>query len=302
MRGYIANTDHSWFDYLATRSDPEVNFWTPSARPFKVVSTGEPVIFRLKSPRHAIGGFGILERFTTLPDWYAWETFREANGVRSYPALEARLHAIRSRNDIEGPRTIGCLVLAQPVFLPKHLWVDVPRDWKKNIVSGKGYDLEAGEGARVWRELLDRAPLVPAHEPLLAAEPRYGTPRTVTPRLGQAGFRVAVLDAYGRACAVTGEHSLPVLEAAHIRPFAEGGAHDPSNGLLLRSDVHKLFDRGYVTVTPDGAFRVSPKLREHYDNGKAYYAQDGRPVALPPEGTAADRELLAWHGRERFLA
>jgi predicted restriction endonuclease len=62
---------------------------------------------------------------------------------------------------------------------------------------------------------------------------------------------VAVTDAYGRSCAVTREHSLPVLEAAHIRPCAQAGAHDVRNGLLLRSDLHRLFDIGYVTVTPD---------------------------------------------------
>ncbi len=60
--------------------------------------------------------------------------------------------------------------------------------------------------------------------------PRYGTPATYLPRLGQGIFRVQVLDAYGRACAVTGEHSLPVLDAAHIRPYGQGGEHVPSQG------------------------------------------------------------------------
>ncbi len=302
MRGYIANTDHDWFDFLSARNDLDVNFWTPSARPFKVVEAGEPVIFRLKSPRNAIGGFGILERFTTLPDWYAWETFGQANGVRSYHELQARLAGIRARNRIEGPRTIGCLVLAQPVFLPREQWVDLPRDWARNIVSGKGYDLAQGEGQRVWQQLLSRAPLAPANGPLLVAEARYGAPRPVAPRLGQAGFRVAVLDAYDRACAVTHEHSLPVLEAAHIRPFAEGGEHSAKNGLLLRSDVHKLFDRGYVTITAAGEFRVSPMLKKHFDNGKAYYALDGQLAALPPDDVGPDRSLLEWHQRKRFLA
>ena len=59
-----------------------------------------------------------------------------------------------------------------------------------------------------------------------------------------------VTDAYQRKCAVTGERTLPALEAAHIKPFAEGGSHNPQNGLLLRRDIHALFDGGYVTVTP----------------------------------------------------
>ncbi len=52
---------------------------------------------------------------------------------------------------------------------------------------------------------------------------------------------------YTRRCAVTKERTLPALDAAHIRPYREGGKHEPPNGLLLRSDIHRLFDKGYVT-------------------------------------------------------
>ena len=48
-----------------------------------------------------------------------------------------------------------------------------------------------------------------------------------------------------------------MLEAAHISPYAEGGKHTLSNGLLLRSDLHTLFDLGYLTVEPsDMTIRV----------------------------------------------
>jgi len=71
---------------------------------------------------------------------------------------------------------------------------------------------------------------------------RYGTPKTVQLRLGQGTFRIAVTSAYG-ACAVSGEHSLPALEAAHVRPYADGGGHALPNGLLLRADIHRLVRR-----------------------------------------------------------
>jgi len=71
---------------------------------------------------------------------------------------------------------------------------------------------------------------------------RYGVPQTVQPRLGQGTFRIAVTSAYC-ACAVSGEHSLPALEAAHVRPYADGGAHTLPNGLLLRADIHCLVRR-----------------------------------------------------------
>jgi putative restriction endonuclease len=299
VRGYIANTDHDWFDFLAGRDEDEVNFWTPSARAFRALKPGEPLLFRLKSPRHVLGGFGLFSRYTTLPDWYAWETFRQGNGVASFAELDARLQAIRRRNDIDGPRHIGCILLTQPVFLPRDLWVRLPSDWSKNIVSGKGYDLARGEGARAWQELLNAARLVHPAAPL-TAEPRFAEATTLR-RLGQRGFRVAVLDAYGRACAVTREHSLPVLEAAHIRPYAEGGEHSVANGLLLRSDIHRLYDRGYVTVSGEGAFQVSPRLRSDFDNGKVYYALDGQLAELPDPPNGPDRELLDWHARRVFL-
>ena len=81
-------------------------------------------------------------------------------------------------------------------------------------------------------------------------------------RLGQGAFRIVVTDTYDRRCALTGERTLPVLEAAHIKPYSSGGAHDITNGLLLRSDLHTLFDRGYLTVTPEYRLEVSRRIRE----------------------------------------
>ena len=95
-------------------------------------------------------------------------------------------------------------------------------------MSGRTYDLSAGEGQRLWTACLERAAARPVASVGWAAEAlddqRAGRPIMITPRLGQASFRLAVLDAYGQQCAVTTEHSLPVIEAAHIRPWAAGGA------------------------------------------------------------------------------
>jgi len=75
------------------------------------------------------------------------------------------------------------------------------------------------------------------------------------------------------------------------------GSHGVGNCLLLRADLHTLFDRGYITVTPDLAVRVSQKIREEFENGRDYYALAGRTVATPQPGFAPPRrELLEWHG------
>lgn len=110
-----------------------------------------------------------------------------------------------------------------------------------------------------------------------------------------------VTDIYRRRCAITNERTLPALEAAHIRPYADGGSHEASNGLLLRRDVHSLFDAGYVTVTPELRFEVSRRIREEFDNGKHYYALHGQEIAKPDDPKLMpERAALAWHNEQRF--
>jgi putative restriction endonuclease len=110
-------------------------------------------------------------------------------------------------------------------------------------------------------------------------------------------FRVEVIDAYSRRCAITGEKTLPALEAGHIRPYAKEGPHEIRNGLLLRSDLHNLFDQGYLTVTVDYRVEVSRRIREEFENGRHYYELQGQRLAVVPE-RESDRpapEFLGWH-------
>jgi len=310
MTGYIANTHADWFDFLARRSRwDEVNFWSPSDYFAFRGEPGSPFFFRLNAPRNAIGGFGFVSGFARLPEWLAWECFGDGNGAATFAEMQGRLNAIRDRNKIAVGREltqIGCTILASAVFFPRDQWVRQPSDWGKQNLRYKTYDLTAGEGKRVWQECRERASAfapevlaeMPVQEP---AGKRYGAPTLVVPRLGQGTFRVAVTEAYERACAVTGEHSLPALEAAHIKPYADDGPHVVSNGLLLRSDLHRLFDRGYVTVTPDYRMEVSAQLKSHFSNGKTYYPFHGAKITVPRSiGLRPDPELLRWHN-ERFL-
>ncbi len=205
-------------------------------------------------------------------------------------------------------RRVGCIMVSQPVFFADGDWVEQPAGWAPNTVSGAGYDLAQGEGRRIWEQCLERAaraaplPMIAvAHDRAIDDSPRFGAPQLVRPRLGQGTFRVAVTQAYHGACAVSGEHSLPVLEAAHIKPYTADGPHDVPNGLLLRADIHRLYDGGYVTVTPEHRFEVSRRLREEWENGKVYYDLQGKEIALP--GRRADHpdaELLRWHNENVF--
>ena len=312
MRLFVANTDAAWAAFLAREPGlDEANFWRPSGQAgFKALGFGEPLVFKLKKAHgHAIVGFGLFAAFRRMSVAEAWGAFGRANGTATRDEMWARVarYAFGRAAPYDPRHAVGCLLLASPVFFPPEMWVDGPSDWADQTVVGKTYDAATGEGRRIWRDCLDRAALVaPALDVsagVVVAEPgeRYGAATLVRPRLGQQTFRYAVEAAYGQ-CAVTGEHSRPALDAAHIVPFARDGLHDVCNGILLRADVHRLFDAGYVTVTPDYRFRVGDQLRADFSNGRSYYPLDGQRIALPADPRfRPDPALLERHGAETFL-
>lgn len=312
MRGTVANTDRGWYEFLRGRPDlSEVNFWSPSPRRAFRGDPFTPFFFRLKSPVHAIGGFAFFVRWERLPVWLAWEAFGAGNGVDSLEDLQKRLADLRERiryDAPDGPDEIGCTILLDPVLFPEDLWVPVPDSWKVRTQAYRFYDLDRGEGKELWdrcrqaaRELSEAAYAWP--RPALDRAARYGSPQIVLPRLGQGTFRIATMEAYGRSCAVTGEHSLPALEAAHIRPFAKGGSHEVSNGIFMRADLHRLFDCGYITVLPSHRLEVSSRLREDFHNGRTYYPLSGMSLRLPQAPDChPDTELLGWHAETVFIA
>jgi putative restriction endonuclease len=195
--------------------------------------------------------------------------------------------------------SIGCRVLTQPFFLAESQWISVPPSWSRHIQQGRIYDADEGDGRLLWEAAMDRTAL--QQEPA-AASPRYGTPILIRPRLGQGAFRISVTSVYQHRCAITGERTLPILDAAHIRPYEEGGEHDVTNGLLLRTDIHRLFDKGYVTISIDGRFEVGQRLKAEFENGRIYYAMHGKSVAPPTDlQSRPSREALEWHQSNRFL-
>jgi putative restriction endonuclease len=299
-RFYLGVTDQEWFDFL--RAEPaldEVNFWSPGGRLIKA-ERGMPFLFKRKAPHNVIGGMGFFSFAERMSIKDAWEFFRRENGVATVEALRRRIAANRPDGRAEVADLIGCRVLSQPIFFATP--VAVPEDWPKNLQGGKYYYRDDPIAQRVWRDV---QLAVDALQRPVAASPfgGVGTPALQPTRLGQGAFRKLVLDAYGRRCAVSGEHTVPVLQASHIKPFADVQQHEVTNGLSLRSDIHTLFDQGYVTVSPDYRFIVSDRLREDFDNGEVYYEYArSRPQILLPKDSKdlPDRESLAWHGETTF--
>lgn len=298
MKLFVGVTNNQWFQFLAERRPDEVNFWRPrSQMEFRALRPGDLFLFKLHSPLDFIAGGGVYVRHTFLPLPLAWQTFGEKNGVPDYETFERRI--LQHRSSEELGRQIGCTILVEPFFWPRDSWIPVPADWSPNIVTGKGYSLETAAGLALWenvRARLAAGPPSPSVASVAEAPARFGQEITIRPRLGQGAFRVEVTDAYARRCAITGEKTLPALEAGHIRPYAKNGPHETRNGILLRSDLHNLFDLGYLTVTPDFRVEVSRRIREEFENGRHYYALHGQELALPRnESDRPAREFLEWH-------
>lgn len=301
MNTYVGVTDREWFDLLRSRPQlEEVNFWQPSGnRRFRALKPGEMFLFKLHSPDDFIVGGGIFAHFSLLPISLAWESFGISNGARSLTEMRIRVAKYRRQiEDSTSDYTIGCIILEQPFFLPRESWIPIPSDWKANIVQGRGYDLSAEPGRSLWAQL---QAMLASSSAVRESSPAYGEPVLVRPRLGQGSFRVLVTDAYDRRCAVTSERTLPALDAAHIKPYSECGTHLVSNGVLFRRDLHALFDKGYLTITPTLHLEVSRKIKEEFENGRDYYRHHGSMIRLPsnPEDRPS-HDFLEWHNENVY--
>jgi putative restriction endonuclease len=280
----VAVTDDDWFEILRRHPNlNEVNFWAPSAVNFHALQPGEMFLFKLHAPRNVIVGGGIFAYANALPCSLAWAAFGDTNGARSAHEMRTRIARYRKTDpDDRRDFAIGGRILTQPFFFEEADWIPVPPSWSPNIVSFKTYNTGEPEGVALWEAVNARLNQLPVPG-MAEVGARYGEPHLIRPRLGQGAFRVLVTDMYGRRCAVTQERTLPALEAAHIRPYGDGGEHEPRNGLLLRCDIHSLFDAGYVTVTPSLHFEVSRCIKEEFDNGRDYYALHGQRISVPKE-------------------
>ncbi len=300
MKFFLAVTDDNWYHFLAHHEPDEVNFWRPSSTMnFRAISEGAPFLFKLHSPLDYVVGGGFFVRHSILPLSLAWDAFGIKNGAATYDQYRKLIMSLRKSKDLNP--SIGCTILTEPFFFPKEEWIPVPSNWSKNIVVGKTYNTDDAIGNRLWSQvqerLSDKEPDPKEPELVYEEGERYGKKYEIRSRIGQGAFRVLVTDAYSRRCAVTGEKTLPVLEAAHIKPYAESGPNTISNGLLLRSDLHILFDKGYITLNDDLNVEVSSRIREEYENGREYYAWHGSQLSQMPESNneRPSEAFLEWH-------
>ncbi|MVN78266.1 HNH endonuclease [Hymenobacter sp. HMF4947] len=306
MNFYVGVTDYNWFDFLRREPREDVNFWKPlgGGTKFGAVPSGAPFLLKLKKPYHCIAGIGFFTNQIDLPISMAWDMFGPRNGFGSYQDFAQAIQKYRVANG-KSPEVnplISCLVLTAPVFFRKPDWIPAPESWGNSIVTGKVYDTKEPVGAQLWaavsatqlRYQQDAFTRELATDAMALESPGIYREALTKVRVGQGAFRALVTQAYEKKCAISGEKTLPVLEAAHIQPFSQAGPNSVGNGLLLRSDLHKLFDKHYITIDADDkAVLISSRIKEEFQNGKEYYRFHGEQLKVLPK-LLADQPALQY--------
>lgn len=308
MKFYIAITNNDWFRYLSDLQPDEVNFWRPSGRTiFRAVPQGSPFLFKLHSPLNYIVGGGFFLKFERFPLSIVWDAFKEKNGASDFSTFTKMIH--QHRDDLHKDPVIGCIILSEPFFLKRGEWIELPENWSDSIQQGKTYDSKEYHGKLLWekvkahifsydsvgKEILSRGDIEDSV--------KFGAEYITRARLGQGSFKALVTSAYHKKCAISGDKVLPILQAAHIKPFSESGPNRINNGLLLRSDLHILFDKGYLTITPNYNIEVSRAIKDEFDNGKNYYIYHGKKLFKLPDNDweMPSNKYLTWHNEKRFI-
>lgn len=189
---------------------------------------------------------------------------------------------------------------AQGVFRSNFLLPSDIASRTAELVDGRLHPITSYEGPEAdIEDLISDAEkhidVVDDFDPASIRDGRRRTVRAIVRRVGQPAFRQALLDAYDGRCAITGSDAAETLEAAHILPYRGPDTNHPTNGLLLRADLHILFDLGRVAIdTTTMTVLVSDQLK-----GTVYASLVGTQLRLPVNAhfqpsVAALNEHRAW--------
>ncbi len=148
------------------------------------------------------------------------------------------------------------------------------------------------------KDFLDGSALEPISKPPMPAAQEHIVDerllKQILTRRGQASFRSALLQAYGAKCAVTGCSAEAVLEAAHILPFSEQQSYKTTGGILLRADIHILFDLALLSFEPESKKVVlAPELLPSYE------VLQGSKLRMPEDSNQLPEKALLMAHYER---
>lgn len=248
----IAVTDKSWYEYQKEHDFIDnINFWTPTV--WKVAfDPGDIIVFKLKGTIDDIGGYGSFVEYKHQTLEQSWKEFGQRNG---YDTKEEFVMALTKG---KGPSSTicGCLVLENVVYF------DQPEKLSKYGLSFNSHIVKYRKEYSPFPSFGQQS--VVASQPvfqLVTQSKKQKTKQKVTLRVGQGQFHRDISVAYGHKCCITGETAPELLQAAHIQDYINKDSNHVQNGLLLRMDIHKLFDSGLLYIDENYKVHVSSLVK-----------------------------------------
>jgi predicted restriction endonuclease len=240
----------------------------------RLKGNGTPWLFGLKTRQGALGSFGSLA-----------EMIRFLKSGESSAQGGGAIYRIIDPNDFDATG----FSLAKEYVDAVHLFTPLMRTLVPT--SSEQTRLESQKVIDLAAETL------PEFDPSSVEDGRKKVFQAVAVRQGQSKFREKLLSAYGSRCAVTGTAVVATLQAAHVFPYKGPETNKVQNGILLRADIHNLFDLGLVGIDPD-TYRIviADELR-----CSSFAKLEGRLLRLPMK-TADRPSKLALQERKNYFA
>lgn len=271
----VAATDSSWFHYLKLNHFiDQVNFWSPGSMSFKALKPGEHLVFKLKGSEDLAGGYGVFEEYKYQSLDETWNEFGRRNGFDRKEDFVKVIEDYKKKMDIQtDTNECGCIILSDVVFWDNPVKLsDYGIVFKKSTVRYAKYDAPFPFAEATSRQ---------NGFSLVNTTKKKKASHTVTEREGQGQFHAEVCVAYGHKCCISGERTPELLQAAHIQDYINKDSNHIQNGLLLRVDLHTLFDNGLLFIDDNYMVHVSPLV-----TSQEYRKYDGKIIALPKDTSA----------------
>ena len=263
-----AITNRDWFDYQKSHGFIDrINFWTPTRWRYKDLRPGVKMVFKLKGSGDFAGGYGIIQEYKYQSLEETWNEFGRRNGFDNKTSFLEGLCKTKSGISLK----CGCIVLSDVVFWDKEVKLsDYNLEFKtRGTQTGKTYTCSFPfSNLDIQTETFS----------LVQSSEKKKRTQSVTDRDGQGEFHAKISRTYHHKCCISGEEAPELLQAAHIQDYINKESNHVQNGLLLRIDLHKLFDNGLLYIDDHYVVHISPLVKS-----EDYRKYDGKILTLPKQ-------------------
>ncbi len=267
----VAPTDLIWFEYLKTHClIDDINFWTPSDWRVKSLHPGDKFIFKLKGKDDRAGGYGTFVEYKYQSLDATWKEFGTRNGFDCKSDFYQAIGGYQA----QASSKCGCIVLTDVVFFDSPISLSsVGINFSRQVVKFKTCTQPFPFDSTTTPQL--------SSFNLVATSNKNKKSQLATYREGQGQFHTEVCAAYGKRCCISCETIPELLQAAHIQDYINKDSNHIQNGLLLRIDLHKLFDSGLLYIDDQYYVHVSSLVASPY-----YQQYNGKKITLPSNPSA----------------